>query len=133
MKLNNILLGQHGERLVAELYLSRGYEIVTTNFFNKHGKRLGELDVIAQKEKDLHFVEVKTRSSNSYGSALEAITKEKLKKIFRAISAFYAIHPEFRGLRPHLDIVVVELSLFDKLRQRINIYSDVIDEIDAEV
>ena len=79
--------GKVGERIAANFLQKNGYEILCLNFQNTSGRRLGEIDIIAQdkKEKELVFVEVKTRDSQKYGHTLpeENITFAKLKKMQR--------------------------------------------------
>ena len=63
-----------GEELAAEYLRKKGYKIIDRNF----RKGYGEVDIVAiedpnSSEKTLVFVEVKTRTSNLYGSPLEAI------------------------------------------------------------
>ena len=57
-------IGCAGEELAALLLLQRGYRILARNF----ACRWGEIDIIAEKEGVLHFVEVKTRLSDTYGA-----------------------------------------------------------------
>lgn len=68
----------------ARVFLQRrGFEIVERNFF----ARYGEIDIIAQKEGVLHFVEVK---SGENFEPIYNITSGKLKKLERAIK-FYIL------------------------------------------
>jgi putative endonuclease len=52
---------------------------------------LGELDLIVEKNNILVFVEVKTRSSDAFGSAAEAIIKKKQRKIAQVAAAYIKI------------------------------------------
>ena len=52
--------GRFGEQLTAEYLEEKGYEIVERNF----KCRFGEIDIIAQNDRYLAFVEVKTRSAD---------------------------------------------------------------------
>lgn len=70
-------LGAHGETLAEEFLLREGYQILGKNF----SKRAGELDLIAEKDGEIAFVEVKLRTSQKYGTASEAVTRTKLKKL----------------------------------------------------
>ena len=47
-------IGQRGENIAVNHLKKHGYSIVATNFKNDHGRRLGEIDIIA-KEKDSSF------------------------------------------------------------------------------
>lgn len=78
-------LGRDGEEIAA-LYLTRnGYQILDHNWNLHHGC---ELDIVAYKEGKLHFVEVKTRSSDRYGPPQNAINGTKLRHIMRAIQEY---------------------------------------------
>ena len=65
--------GRLGEQLTAEYLEEKGYEIVERNF----KCRFGEIDVIAQNDRYLAFVEVKTRSADGLSHPFEAITPSK--------------------------------------------------------
>ena len=58
-------LGRTGERLAAEALSSRGYCILERNFRCRHG----EIDLVAEEEHDLVFVEVKARRGVAFGAA----------------------------------------------------------------
>ena len=78
MKINN-RIGKIGEKLAAEYLEKQGYEIITTNFYTKRG----EIDIIARKDKEIVFVEVKTRSSDSFGKPVEAVSYFKQKHLYQ--------------------------------------------------
>ena len=79
MTQERLSLGREGEQLAGEYLKRLGYRIVEKNFKT----RLGEIDLIAKDSKTLVFVEVKTRSSNSHGFPLEAVTKKKQRQLAR--------------------------------------------------
>ena len=78
-------VGKAGEEL-AGLYLARqGYRILDRNWNLHHGC---ELDVVALKENTLHFIEVKTRTSDRYGEPQTAINWTKMKHLLKAIHEY---------------------------------------------
>lgn len=77
--------GKYGEDIACNFLIKRGFNIIERNF---RYSRAAEIDIIAAKDKVLHFVEVKTRTSNAFGTPLEAISKEKLSSIFKC-ALFY--------------------------------------------
>ncbi len=83
-------LGDHGEERVAQWYLANGYKIVARNW---RGGRTGEIDIVASKSGTIVFCEVKTRSSNKFGSPVEAITWAKQRRIRQLASMYLAAHP----------------------------------------
>lgn len=73
-------LGEWGERQAEQHLLDAGYRIVARNW----RAAVGELDLIAEKERTLVFVEVKARSTDRYGSPEEALTRRKRRRLQRA-------------------------------------------------
>ena len=66
-------LGKHGEALALSYLEQKGYEILEENWC--HGK--AEVDLIAYINKQLIFVEVKTRSSVAFGFPEEFVSNAK--------------------------------------------------------
>ena len=77
-------LGRLGEAAAVDFLLKNGYQILETNWvFQK-----AEIDIIAQKENVLAVVEVKTRSSVTFGLPQEAVKKNKIQLLVKAIDAY---------------------------------------------
>lgn len=76
-------LGQLGEKAAAKYLKKKGYKIIAFNFQNTKGRRVGEVDIIAQEKDQIVFVEVKTRELENYETTLpeENITRQKLYKL----------------------------------------------------
>ena len=66
-------MGAWGEDLALRYLIKHGYRLVERNYRT----RRGEIDLIVRKEEALVFVEVKLRSSTSFGDPLEAVTPRK--------------------------------------------------------
>jgi len=75
--MKNIYLGKEGEEKAVEFLKKNGYRIIERNFRTK----IGEIDIIARRKKEIVFIEVKTRSSDNFGLPEEAVGEKKLKKI----------------------------------------------------
>ena len=70
-------IGDYGEN-IAKLFLEeKGYTILEVNFRYKRG----EIDIIAETEDSLIFIEVKFRSSSAYGFPEEVVTETKINLI----------------------------------------------------
>ena len=83
--MTNKQIGDFGESKASEYLKLKNYKIIKRNY----RVRNGEIDIIAKAPDDtLVFIEVKARSNQSYGHALESITPTKLQKI-RKTSLFY--------------------------------------------
>ncbi len=87
---DKMILGAWGEKLGCQYLCAKGYAILGTNYKNPFGYRLGEIDIIAEKEKTIVFVEVKTRLDRGRETPLpeQNITRDKLAKLVR-IAAHY--------------------------------------------
>jgi putative endonuclease len=115
-------LGRTGERLAAEELMRAGYRILERNFFCRYG----EIDLVAEHEHDLVFVEVKTRRGNAYGLPEEAVTVRKRRKLIQTAAFYLDLHGcAERSWR--IDVVAVQLSTGGKL-QEIRIYQHAITE-----
>lgn len=97
-------IGDSGE-LFAQNYLKKlGYKIIETNW--KYS-RIGEIDIIALDKSVLVFVEVKYRRSNTYGSAIEAITPKKLEKIYQSALA-YLTQTKIKYKNYRIDVIAID-------------------------
>ena len=84
MKSQNKETGRLGEDMAADFLVKKGYKILDRNYSTK----FGELDIIALYSNSpakggatLVFVEVKTKTSDQFGSPEEMITPHKLRQI----------------------------------------------------
>ena len=79
MEKNKYEKGMHGQQAAEKFLQSNGYQIRNRNYRIKSG----EIDLIAQKENTIVFIEVKYRSGLSYGYPREAVGWAKQQKIVR--------------------------------------------------
>ena len=83
--MTNKIIGKYGEDIAKDFLIKNKFEIIETNY---RYSRVAEIDIIASKKDVLHFVEVKTRTQEFFGSPLEAITPNQLKQIFSCASEY---------------------------------------------
>lgn len=108
--------GTTGEQYAAEYLLKLGYTILERNF----RIRLGELDIIAQKNNTIYFCEVKTRIGDFHGKPYEAVTYRKMLHIKRVATA-YILQKAAKNSK--LSIQVISIILFpDKSVKEIKMY-----------
>jgi putative endonuclease len=81
-------VGEFGERLAARELQQRGLAVLDRNW----RCREGEIDIVARHGPDLVVCEVKTRTSDRFGSAVEAITPVKAARLHRLGRAWAAAH-----------------------------------------
>lgn len=102
-----------GEDKACEYLKKLGFKIIERNF----RKRYGELDIVAvdpsagSGREVLCFVEVKTRTSNQFGSPLEAINYWKLKSLIKTAQYYKMTH---KNLPESLRVDAVSVKLFGK-------------------
>ena len=93
--------GKEGEE-EARIYLQKqGYRILHSNWRYGHY----ELDIVAEKDNELIFVEVKTRTSTDYEAPEDAVTKPKIKRIVAAADEYIQLNNI--ELPPRFDIISV--------------------------
>lgn len=76
---DNKTLGVSGEDMAAQYLVRQGFEIIARNVSYK----TGEIDIVAMRGGELHFIEVRTRSDPTFLPPLETITEEKRRRIHR--------------------------------------------------
>lgn len=86
MKQNKRRIGSAYEDIAASYLLERGYAIVERNYRNL----LGELDIIAEKDNVIVYIEIKYRASKQCGDPLEAVDYHKQRRISRIAACHYA-------------------------------------------
>ena len=96
-------LGAWGEDRAAALLEQEGYRIRGRNF----RCRFGEIDLIAEKENVLAFVEVKLRKSSRHGEAREFVTASKQQKLRTTASFYLAGHAWAQACQPRFDVLEI--------------------------
>ena len=90
MSSHNKKLGKFGEAAAEKHLRKNKYKILETNY-NIRG---GEIDIIAEKDGYIVFIEVKTRQDASYGTGAEAVTYNKIQRITKAATVYLMYKPE---------------------------------------
>ncbi|MGK2848487.1 MAG: YraN family protein [Minisyncoccota bacterium] len=102
--------GALGEEIGCRYLRRKGYVILAQNYCNTSGRRLGEIDIVAQNGKTIVFVEVKTRLGRADDTAVpipeENVTRDKLRKLERV--AVHYLHTQHKQSSPyHFDVLAV--------------------------
>ncbi len=96
--------GALGEQLAAEYLQRKGYDILERNWrFSR-----AEVDIIARHQKQLVFVEVKTRRSQKFGLPEESVTNRKQQQLVQAANAYLDTVDGAPELR--FDVISIQLS-----------------------
>jgi putative endonuclease len=108
-KENRKQLGNYGEKLALEAYEKAGYEVVA----QQYRCAMGEIDLIVKKEDVLVFVEVRTKTSQRYGTAEESITDKK-KHTIRKVSQFFlqdfTYNQRFNDIGIQFDVIAIYID-----------------------
>lgn len=78
------IFGQVGEQYAERFLKKQKYKILARN----HKTPFGEIDIIAKTKNTYVFVEVKTRSSTSFGLPQDAVDRKKQLKIINSAENF---------------------------------------------
>jgi putative endonuclease len=121
-------IGELGENIACKFLMKHGYKILDRNY----RKKWGEIDIIAQKNNILHFIEVKTVSRETEHMPEENVHPWKRKRLARAIQT-YLLEKNTSGLPANeegetewqVDILAVFLD-FNSKKAKIRITKNVI-------
>lgn len=104
--------GDAGEDAVAQFLLDHRCSIAARNYLSYGG---GEIDIIAENEARILFVEVKSRQISPgqfrYGRPASAVTWDKQRRIISAARAYLTAHPTDKEIR--FDVAEVFLTRSD--------------------
>jgi putative endonuclease len=109
-------LGEHGEELACRALAARGYCIL----HRRYRTRYGELDVVAQHEGVLVFVEVRARGSGRFGHPADSVTVRKQQRV-AAMAESYLGRERQQQRVCRFDVVAVETEVSPP---RVTIYPD---------
>ena len=97
-------LGIEGEEAAVRFLKKKGYRIISRNYKSP----AGEMDIIAEDGDTLVFVEVKTRTDDSFGHPFEAVTHRKQEKL-RKVALSYLKHSR-REAPSRFDVLSIEMN-----------------------
>jgi putative endonuclease len=95
-------VGQRGEETAVAALRSAGYTILERNFRTP----IGEIDVVADDDGTLCFIEVKWRSDSSMGHPAQAVTREKQRRLARTAEWYLSKHKK-HGAAARFDVVAI--------------------------
>lgn len=82
--MNNTQLGSQAEKLARDYLVQKGFSILHTNWrFGRY-----EIDLICQKNEDVHFVEVRYRKSSDLLFPEDSVDEKKQNKLIKAADAY---------------------------------------------
>lgn len=117
---HNQKVGKFGEMLAKNYLIKHGYKIIDANIKLSYQ----ELDIVAKKDDQIIFIEVKTRISQFYGPAENAFQFTKLER-FRRGMEMYMGHKNLQAEEIRADLITVDIDNLKKTA-KIKHYRDVI-------
>jgi len=100
----HIRFGQTGEDLAAQWLSEKGFSILQRNW--RHGRY--EVDIIAGRQGILHFIEVKSLRSTSYGYPEQSVSQKKMGNVMQGASGWLHRWPAFQRIQ--YDVLAITLK-----------------------
>ena len=104
-------IGAIGEDVACEYLESHGFDIIERNFLTRHG----EIDIIAQDDRYIVFIEVKLRTigeNSRFGRPALAVTKTKIKNIIYSAGIYVSKNKIQKPIR--FDVIEIYAEKTDK-------------------
>jgi len=101
-KKTKMLFGKKGEDVAVKYLTRKKYEIIARNYHSQ----FGEIDIIALKNNELIFFEVKTRKSN-FESAFSSVSISKQKKISKTALCFLSKNNKYDNFLTRFDVIAL--------------------------
>jgi len=98
-------IGKHGEDIVCNYLIKKGYKIMRRNFRSDRG----EIDIIAEDRSDLVFVEVKTNKKGGFGEPEYRVTVKKQKQLCKT-AGLYLHENKTKNKDCRFDVIAVKLE-----------------------
>ncbi len=106
-------LGRRGEDIAAAFLLGKGFSILARNW----RCRQGEIDLIVQRDLEIRFVEVKTRTSKLYGYPESSITPKKLAHLQASMEVWLKTNsPTSKRYQADVLAIFAPLGLIPEIR-----------------
>ncbi|MEK7569412.1 MAG: YraN family protein [Patescibacteria group bacterium] len=122
--------GEIGENIAAKFLMKHGFSILDRNYT----KKWGEIDIVAEKEQKLYFIEVKSVVKDTMDQVSQETLDQyrpednmhpwKLKRLSRAIQT-YILSKKLDEKDWQFDLIAVFLSPKDK-KARVKVVSDIV-------
>lgn len=126
-------IGEIGENVATRFLMKHGFSVLDRNYTKKYG----EIDVVAEKENKLYFIEVKSITKDNLADNVPHETKNdayrpeenmhpwKMKRLSRTIQAYLMSHKIPENKEWQVDLFVVYLDLKNK-KAKVKVVNDII-------
>lgn len=103
--MNKTALGKKGEEIAERFLIQKGYKIIELNY----RIRGGEIDIVAIDKDSLVYFEVKTRTSDEFGSPEESVTPRKIKHLVKTAKFYRNSRKNLPDLE-RIDVISIDFS-----------------------
>ena len=104
---HNRARGIAGEVIAMNWLRKGGFEILERNYAPKANLHGGEIDLIAKRGGTIHFIEVKMRATDGFGSGREAVTPSKQRTIRRLATRYLASRGLYERVPCCFDVIEI--------------------------
>jgi putative endonuclease len=98
-------IGKIGEQIAADYLADNGYQVMDRNFTVPYG----EIDLVAFEAEIVVFVEVKTRTSTTFGLPEDSVTAAKLERMHNAAILWLQAHPDIPD-DWRIDVIAIQID-----------------------
>jgi putative endonuclease len=98
-------LGKKGEEVAIRFLKKNGYQVIKRNYVCK----MGEIDIIAKEKDTLVFIEVKTRTSTTFGPPQLAVNPKKQSQMSKVALNFLK-EKRLEDVKARFDVVAILLG-----------------------
>lgn len=98
-------VGDEGENVAADFLIRKGFKIIERNWRTREG----EIDIIAEKDDTLAFVEVKTLPNCTYDMIQKEINYRKQERILKTSKRFLLNHREYNDKFVRFDVILIDM------------------------
>ena len=112
-------LGRRGETLAVRALRRHGFAVISRNWYCPHG----EVDLVARRNRELYFIEVRTRRTTMGPTPEESLTARKLRRMETVARTWLGTHAHENVINWHLAFVAVTMDRGGRLH-RITFYPD---------
>jgi putative endonuclease len=113
-------LGKRGEDCAMAELMRRGYAILARRYRTRHG----EIDIVAREGSTTVFVEVKARATGEFGTAAEAVSRRKQRRLVR-MAVDYLARSGLADQPCRFDVVAIDG--LGSGREKVTVYTHAFD------
>ena len=113
-------IGRGGEDRAAEFLCKEGYSVIERNY----RKRFGEIDIIAEKDDTLVFVEVKVLASLPLEVLAHELDFRKQEKIIKTAKFYLQNHRQYNSRYIRFDVIAIDAPGLDTVHHIVNAFSE---------